>query len=100
MGIFSFLFNSSAESDSPCDDQHQINPGSGLPMTCGIGSLDVAGNAYGFSQDEISESMTHDVCSTFEYHDSSSDFCCDTESFASFDSFDSFDSCSSFDDNW
>ncbi len=36
----------STGSDTGCDSS-VINPATGLPMTCGIGSLDLAGNPYG-----------------------------------------------------
>lgn len=35
------------------DDFSEINPATGLPMMGGIGGLDIAGNSYGFDNDDL-----------------------------------------------
>lgn len=35
------------------DDSMEINPATGLPMMGGIGGIDVAGNPYGFDNDDM-----------------------------------------------
>ncbi|KGJ99883.1 hypothetical protein [Thalassotalea sp. ND16A] len=85
MGLFNFLFGSSSTSSNI--ETTDINPASGLPMTSGIGSVDVAGNPYGT---DMSDSFSSSIDDSFSSMDTSS--CFD-------DPFDSFDSgCSSFDD--
>jgi len=86
-----------------------INPASGLPMISGIGSVDVAGNAFGSdSMSDMHDSLNNnfiddssmfsdDLTSStdsFDSFDSSSSIGCD-DSFSSFD-----DSCSSMNDDW
>lgn len=44
----------------PFDDFTTVNPATGLPMMGGIGGIDVAGNPYGFdNNDMLNDSTTH-----------------------------------------
>lgn len=72
---------------SAFDDMFTVNPATGLPMTAGIGSIDVAGNFFGFSS---SDSFGADHFSSSDSFSSSHDsFAASSDSFscASSDSF-------------
>ena len=50
MNLWSFLFgtnNNASVNDGNTTNTPTINPANGLPMTDGMGSLDVAGNVFG-----------------------------------------------------
>ena len=49
MGLFKWLFGTSDQSTTSTTD---INPATGLPMTNGIGGVDVGGNPYGVDLDD------------------------------------------------
>ncbi len=85
MGLFNFLFGSNHTHSNSVStpETTDINPATGLPMSSGIGSVDVGGSPYGMD-------IHDDFPSTI---DTSS---CFDDSFSSIDSFDS--DCSGFDD--
>lgn len=90
MGLFNFLFGAASSTSSAVSNSKtiDINPATGLPMTSGIGSVDVAGNPYGTDlNDSISGTSMDDNFTSMDTTD------CFTDSLSSFD-----DSCSSFDD--
>ena len=89
MSIWTFLFGASDNSSatfSNTTNSPTTNPANGLPMTDGIGSLDVAGNVFG------TDSSHWESSASDSSWDSSSSF----DSSSSWDSGSSFDSESSF----
>lgn len=64
-GFFSLFSNGSTEKTS---FGTEINPANGLPMTDGIGSVDVAGNPYGTDLSSINSGFDN---SFFTSHDTS-----------------------------
>ena len=90
MNLWSFLFgtnNNASVNDGNTTNTPTINPANGLPMTDGMGSLDVAGNVFGTDSSSHRGSATSDSS-----WDSSSSF----DSSSSWDSGSSIDSGSSF----
>ena len=90
MSIWTFLFGTNDNASvnfSNTTNIATINPASGLPMTDGMGSLDVAGNVFGTDSSSHWESAASDTS-----WDSSSTF----DSGSSWDSGSSFDSGSGF----
>lgn len=77
---------------SAFDDMFTVNPATGLPMTAGIGSLDVAGNPFGLSSSDAFGtdhfSSPDSFSSSYDSFASSSDCfsCTSSDSFGS-DSF-------------
>ncbi len=58
MNLFDDFFRSGMGHDS-CPTT-EINPATGLPMTGGFGSVDVAGNPYGVDLDDRDMDDNHD----------------------------------------
>ena len=89
MSIWTLLFGTNDNASvnfSNTTNTPSINPASGLPMTDGMGSLDVAGNVFG------TDSSHWESSASDSSWDSSSSF----DSSSSWDSGSSFDSESSF----
>lgn len=92
--IKNFIFGDALSTGSSSDSgiESTVNPATGLPMTNGMGSVDVAGNPYGTDLSHSSFSSGHDA---FESSITSSNH--DHDSWFS-SSHDSWSSCSS--DSW
>ena len=91
MSLWTLLFGTNDNSSatfSNTTNTTTINPANGLPMTDGMGSLDVAGNVFGTDSSSHWESSASDSS-----WDSSSSF----DSSSNWDSGSSFDSGSSWD---
>lgn len=89
MSIWTFLFGTNDNASvnfSNTTNTPTINPATGLPMTDGMGSLDVAGNVFGTDSSHWESSAS----------DSSWDSGSSFDSGSSWDSSSSFDSGSSF----
>ena len=95
MGFFDRLFDvltssEASSSSSSFDDGCSINPANGLPMIGGCGGLDIHGNTFGFSDNDL-----------FSAHSSLNDSWSSSSSCGSLDSFGGISGCGSNSfDNW